>query len=87
VDCRRGGVGGPALSPANKPFLDQVLIATKFDSNIVNGKMPRTNSRPEHILEVCDASLERLGVGVIDLFTLPIERDLIVRIKIAGFAE
>jgi hypothetical protein len=66
VDCRRGGVGGRALSPASKPFLDRVPIATRFDSNIVNGKIAGANSRPEHILEVCDASLERLGAGVID---------------------
>ena len=49
---------------------DQVVIATKFGFDI--GTDPRTapgvNSRPEHITQVADASLKRLGVEVIDLF-------------------
>lgn len=54
---------------------DQVVIATKFGFNIAPGKDPRgidgepaLNSRPEHIKEVAEASLKRLGVDVIDLF-------------------
>ena len=51
-----------------KPFRNQVVIATKFGFNIVDGKMAGMNSRPEQIRKVCDASLKRLGVEVIDLF-------------------
>ena len=47
---------------------DNVVIATKFGFNIVDGKMAGMNSRPEQIRKVCDASLKRLGVEVIDLF-------------------
>jgi aryl-alcohol dehydrogenase-like predicted oxidoreductase len=55
---------GEALAPVR----DQVVIATKFGFNIVGGRQSGLNSRPEHIREVCDASLRRLGVDVIDLF-------------------
>ena len=46
---------------------DQAFIATKFGFNIVNGKMTGTNSRPEHIREVVEASLQRLQTDHIDL--------------------
>src|SRR3954465_6522365 len=55
---------GEALAPCR----DQVVIATKFGFKIVDGKQSGLNSRPEHIREVCDASLKRLRVEVIDLF-------------------
>jgi aryl-alcohol dehydrogenase-like predicted oxidoreductase len=53
-----------------KPVRDQVVIATKFGFDIRPGEVRArgVNSRPEHIREVCDASLGRLGVDVIDLF-------------------
>jgi len=46
---------------------DQVVIATKFGFDIVDGKQAGTNSRPEHIKAVADASLKRLGIEQIDL--------------------
>lgn len=55
---------GEALAPVR----DRAVIATKFGFNIEDGKMAGLNSHPEHIREVCDASLKRLGVEVIDLF-------------------
>jgi aryl-alcohol dehydrogenase-like predicted oxidoreductase len=56
---------GKALAPVR----ERVVIATKFGFHIEPGeKRPRgVNSRPEHIREVCDASLKRLGVETIDL--------------------
>lgn len=56
------------VGDALKPVRDKVVIATKFGFNIVDGKMAGMNSRPEQIRKVCDASLQRLGVDVIDLF-------------------
>ena len=47
---------------------DQVVIATKFGFRFENGKMAGLNSRPEHIREVAEASLQRLGTDRIDLF-------------------
>ena len=56
------------VGEALRPFRDQVVIATKFGFNVVDGKQAGLNSRPEHIREVCEASLKRLRVEVIDLF-------------------
>jgi aryl-alcohol dehydrogenase-like predicted oxidoreductase len=77
---------------------DRAVIATKFGFNIQDGKMAGLNSHPEHIREVCDASLKRLGVEVIDLFyqhrvdpNVPIEdvagavKDLIAEGKVRHF--
>ena len=56
------------VGEAVAPFRDQVVVATKFGFNFIDGKQSGLNSRPEYIREVCDASLKRLGVEVIDLF-------------------
>jgi aryl-alcohol dehydrogenase-like predicted oxidoreductase len=58
------------VGEALKPMRDQVVIATKFGFAIDSktGKSTGMDSRPGHIREVCDASLKRLGVEVIDLF-------------------
>ena len=55
---------GEALAPLRK----QVVIATKFGFKIENGKQAGLDSRPEHIREVAEASLQRLRTDVIDLF-------------------
>ena len=57
-------VVGEALAPVR----DQVVIATKFGFRIENGKMAGLDSRPAHIREVADASLQRLKTDRIDLF-------------------
>lgn len=56
------------VGEALRPVRDQVVIATKFGFNADKGVGGGLNSRPDHIREVCDASLKRLGVDVIDLF-------------------
>lgn len=58
---------GKALSTLR----DKVVIATKFGFNCAPGGKPGTqtlNSRPEHIKQVADASLQRLNIDSIDLF-------------------
>ncbi|CDX59222.1 putative aldo-keto reductase 2 [Mesorhizobium plurifarium] len=55
------------LGRALKGRRDQVTIATKFGFRIVDSKQSGTDSRPEHIREVVDASLLRLGTDRIDL--------------------
>jgi aryl-alcohol dehydrogenase-like predicted oxidoreductase len=56
------------LVEALAPFRDQVVIATKFGFQFdANGKPGGMDSRPEHIREVVEASLQRLGIEVIDL--------------------
>jgi aryl-alcohol dehydrogenase-like predicted oxidoreductase len=61
------------LGKALAPVRDQVTIATKFGFRIADeGDGPQringTDSRPEHVREVAEASLKRLGVEVIDLY-------------------
>lgn len=86
------------VGEALRPVRDRVVIATKFGFNIVDGKQAGTNSRPEHIKQVADASLKRLGIEQIDLFyqhrvdpNVPIEdvagavKDLIAAGKVKHF--
>ncbi|HWY14968.1 MAG TPA: aldo/keto reductase [Rhizomicrobium sp.] len=56
------------LGRALKDRRDRVLIATKFGFDIRDGKTVGVDSRPEHIREVANASLRRLGTDRIDLF-------------------
>ncbi|HEX4707242.1 MAG TPA: aldo/keto reductase [Candidatus Udaeobacter sp.] len=86
---------GEALAPLRQ----QVVIATKFGFKIgPKGEQAGLDSRPEHIKEVADASLNRLGTDVIDLFyqhrvdpNVPIEdvagtvKDLIQQGKVKHF--
>jgi aryl-alcohol dehydrogenase-like predicted oxidoreductase len=46
---------------------EQAVIATKFGFHIEGGKNAGTDSRPQHIREVVNASLKRLQVETIDL--------------------
>jgi aryl-alcohol dehydrogenase-like predicted oxidoreductase len=59
------------VGEALAPFRDHVVIATKFGFNIdasgTQHQDPPLNSRPEHIREVAEASLKRLGTDRIDL--------------------
>jgi aryl-alcohol dehydrogenase-like predicted oxidoreductase len=87
---------GEALAPVRK----QVAIATKFGFDIDprDGSQRGLNSRPEHIREVVEGSLKRLGTDVIDLLyqhrvdpNVPIEevagtvKDLIRQGKVRHF--
>jgi aryl-alcohol dehydrogenase-like predicted oxidoreductase len=59
------------LGEALSPIRDEVVIATKFGFKIKPDGTPGwlgLDSRPEHIKQVADASLERLGIDAIDLF-------------------
>jgi aryl-alcohol dehydrogenase-like predicted oxidoreductase len=56
------------VGEALAPFRHQVVIATKFGFKLVDGKQAGLDSRPEHIKQVAEASLERLKVETIDLF-------------------
>ena len=56
------------VGEALAPLRGQVVIATKVGWNIADGTMSGTDSRPEQIKRVADASLQRLRTDVIDLF-------------------
>lgn len=58
------------LGEALQPIREQVVIATKFgfDIDLITGaRSGATNSRPEHIRAVAEASLKRLRTDCIDL--------------------
>src|SRR6266550_8967307 len=55
------------LARALKGQRDHVVIATKFGFKIENGSMSGLNSRPEHIRQSVDGSLNRLQTDHIDL--------------------
>ncbi|MBO1358480.1 aldo/keto reductase [Acetobacter sacchari] len=86
------------VGEALHPVREQVVIATKFGFNFVDGKQSGLNSRPENIKAAADASLKRLGVEQIDLLyqhrvdpNVPIEdvagavKDLIAEGKVKHF--
>jgi aryl-alcohol dehydrogenase-like predicted oxidoreductase len=58
------------VGEALAPFREQVVIATKFGFDIdpATRENRGVNSRPEHIRQVAEASLARLGTDVIDLY-------------------
>ncbi|HET8990122.1 MAG TPA: aldo/keto reductase [Acidimicrobiales bacterium] len=48
---------------------DEVVLATKFgNQRAEDGTYLRVNGTPEYVVAACDASLQRLGVEVIDLY-------------------
>jgi aryl-alcohol dehydrogenase-like predicted oxidoreductase len=86
------------VGEALRPFRQDVMIATKFGFNIVDGRMAGTNSRPDRIRAATDGSLKRLGIEQIDLLyqhrvdpNVPIEdvagtvKDLIAEGKVKHF--
>jgi aryl-alcohol dehydrogenase-like predicted oxidoreductase len=57
------------VGEALAPFREQVVIATKFGFAFApDGNVAGVDSRPEHIKEVAEKSLRRMGVETIDLF-------------------
>jgi len=90
------------VGEALAPLRDQVVIATKFGFNIVDGKSTGVNSSPEQIRKAVEGSLKRLQTDVIDLLyqhrvdpNVPIEdvagtvKDLIAegKVKYFGLSE
>jgi aryl-alcohol dehydrogenase-like predicted oxidoreductase len=87
-------VVGEALAP----FRDEVVIATKFGFNFVDGESQGLNSRPDHIRKTTEDSLRSLRTNRIDLYyqhrvdpDVPIEdvagtvKDLIAEGKVRHF--
>ena len=56
------------VGEALEPLRDRVVLATKFGWDIQDGKSVGTDSRPEQVRRVADASLQRLRTDRIDLF-------------------
>jgi aryl-alcohol dehydrogenase-like predicted oxidoreductase len=47
---------------------DQVVVATKFGFRFTENQTRTVDSSPANVRRACDASLDRLGIDVIDLF-------------------
>lgn len=86
------------VGEALEPFRKDVVIATKFGFKLENGAITGTDSRPEQIRAVAEASLKSLRTDYIDLFyqhrvdpNVPIEdvagtiKDLIAEGKVRYF--
>ncbi|AFZ15046.1 Pyridoxine 4-dehydrogenase [Crinalium epipsammum PCC 9333] len=59
------------VAKAIKNRRDQVVIATKFGIvRTAEGGFGGVNGKPDYVHQACDASLQRLGVDVIDLYYL-----------------
>jgi aryl-alcohol dehydrogenase-like predicted oxidoreductase len=57
------------VGKALKDRRNQAVLATKFgNERAENGQFIGINGKPEYVYKACDASLERLGVDVIDLY-------------------
>jgi aryl-alcohol dehydrogenase-like predicted oxidoreductase len=56
------------VGDAIAPLRDQVVVATKFGFDIVEGRMRGVDSRPATIRRVAEESLGRLKVDALDLF-------------------
>jgi aryl-alcohol dehydrogenase-like predicted oxidoreductase len=56
---------GRALASLPTGQRDKIVLATKFGQERRSGGV---NGRPEYVQQACEASLERLGVDVIDLY-------------------
>jgi aryl-alcohol dehydrogenase-like predicted oxidoreductase len=77
------------LGRALKGLRDRVLIATKFGFKITpEGKTAGTNSRPEHVKEVVEASLQRLQTDHIDLlYQHRVDPNVPIEDTVAAMAE
>jgi aryl-alcohol dehydrogenase-like predicted oxidoreductase len=53
---------------AIKGMRDRIVLATKFGQVRREGQVNGVDGRPEYVRRACEASLQRLGVEVIDLF-------------------
>ena len=56
------------VGPTLQPVRERVTIATKFGNRVLPDGSRTIDGRPEYVHEACDASLQRLGVDVIDLY-------------------
>jgi aryl-alcohol dehydrogenase-like predicted oxidoreductase len=58
------------LGRAVRDFRGKVLLSSKFGNIDLPGGGKATNGRPEYVQKSCEASLERMGVDVIDVYYL-----------------
>ena len=92
ADVYGRGENEKLVGKAIKSRRDQVILATKFGNvRDAEGKFIHPNGRPEYVRQCCDASLQRLGLDVIDLYyqhrvdeTVPIEETVGAMSELVG---
>jgi aryl-alcohol dehydrogenase-like predicted oxidoreductase len=67
ADMYGAGANEALVGRALKGRRDRVVLATKFGNIRTPDGKPDVNGRPDYVPKACDASLQRLGVEVIDL--------------------
>ncbi len=79
ADAYANGKNEEVVGRAIKGKRDKFVLATKFGQKPWDNER-RIDSRPDYVIQACEASLKRLGVDVIDLYyqhrvdpTVPIE--------------
>jgi aryl-alcohol dehydrogenase-like predicted oxidoreductase len=95
ADMYGWGHSETVVGKAIKARRPEVVLATKFGQHRREDGSNGVNGRPDYVRQACDASLQRLGVDVIDLYyqhrvdpTVPIEEtvgamaDLVARGKV-----
>ncbi|HVW82232.1 MAG TPA: aldo/keto reductase [Mycobacteriales bacterium] len=80
ADIYGGGHNEHIVGKAIKGRRDEVVLATKFSLSRAEDGTMKINGHPDYVRKCIDASLERLGVGHVDLYyqhrvdpTVPIE--------------
>lgn len=69
ADMYGSGSNEELVGRAIKGRRNEVVLATKFGNvRTPGGGFGPVNGRPEYVRQACDASLQRLGVAVIDLY-------------------
>ena len=67
-DAYGGGINERLLGAAIRGRRDEVVLATKFGNRRYAPDGRSVDGRPEYVRQACEASLERLGVEVVDLY-------------------
>lgn len=77
------------VGQALKDRRDQAIIATKFGViRTADGGFGGVNGKPEYVRQACDASLQRLGIDVIDLYYLHrVDPDTPIEDTVGAMAE
>ena len=68
ADAYGGGSNETLVGKAIADRRDKVLLVTKFGNIYAKDPERGADGRPEYVREACEASLQRLGTDVIDLY-------------------
>ena len=83
-----GGHNERLVGGAIAPRRDELVLATKFGPVRQDDGSVTVNGRPEHVIASCEASLDRLGIDVIDIyFQHRVDRDVPIEETVGAMAS